>query len=106
MGPRATAQRVHALRWYCLNYINIFVTVKLPCIVSDWTAWTAVDATGMIYRSRVVLRPPLNVDGECPPLLQSKKGNLRKFILKARIKSSFVLCLHSIMYRLIADCWF
>ena len=102
MNPRATPQPVHALRWYCLNYIIIFVTVPLPCIVSDWTAWSAVDATGMIYRSRVVLRPPLNVDGECPPLLQSRKGNLRKFILKA----SFVLCFYSIMYSLIADCWF
>jgi hypothetical protein len=36
-----------------------------------------MDATGMSYRTRMVTRPPINIDGECPPLIQSRKGNRR-----------------------------
>jgi hypothetical protein len=35
-----------------------------------------MDATGMSYRTRMVTRPPINIDGECPPLIQSRKGNI------------------------------
>lgn len=52
----------------------VFSTVELPCIVSDWTEWTKPDSTGTSTRSRYVIRPPLNHDGECPPLLQTRKG--------------------------------
>jgi hypothetical protein len=79
------------------------------CLNTDFVGSTNTINICLILSTLTVLflwRPPLNVDGECPPLLQSRKGNLRKFILKARIKSSFVLCFHSIMYRLIADCWY
>ena len=52
----------------------IIFAVPLPCLVSDWSAWSNMDATGMSYRTRMVTRPPINIDGECPPLIQSRKG--------------------------------
>ena len=52
----------------------IIFSVPLPCLVSDWSAWSNMDATGMSYRTRMVTRPPINIDGECPPLIQSRKG--------------------------------
>ena len=54
----------------------IIFSVPLPCLVSDWSAWSNMDATGMSYRTRMVTRPPINIDGECPPLIQSRKGNI------------------------------
>lgn len=59
-----------------ITWIIFIFAVPLPCIVSDWTEWSSPDATGTSYRNRMVLRPPLNVDGECPPLLQSRKSKL------------------------------
>lgn len=49
-------------------------TVQLPCIVTEWNVWTVVDATGVSYRYRYIVRPALNGGAECPPLIQSKKG--------------------------------
>ena len=54
----------------------IIFSVPLPCLVSDWSAWSSMDATGMSYRTRMVTRPPINIDAECPPLIQSRKGNI------------------------------
>ena len=48
--------------------------VPLPCIMSDWSNWSDVDATGTTYRFRYVLRPALNGGKECEDLLQLKKG--------------------------------
>ena len=50
-------------------------SVKLPCIVSDWSEWSSPDATGTIYRHRMMTRPALNGGKECPELMQMKKGN-------------------------------
>jgi hypothetical protein len=50
-------------------------TVPLPCIMSDWSNWSDVDATGASYRYRYVLRPALNGGKKCDDLLlQLKKG--------------------------------
>jgi len=51
------------------------ITVPLPCIVSDWTNWSAPDATGSRFRYRMMLRPPLNGGKTCPELIQLGKGN-------------------------------
>ena len=61
----------------CLPFMGniIIFSVPLPCLVSDWSTWSNMDATGMSYRTRLVTRPPINIDGECPPLIQSRKGN-------------------------------
>ena len=48
--------------------------VPLPCIMSDWSNWSDVDATGSSYRYRYVLRPALNGGKKCDDLLQLKKG--------------------------------
>ena len=50
------------------------ITVPLPCIVSEWTAWSAPDATGTRFRYRMMLRPALNGGKECPDLLEVGKG--------------------------------
>jgi len=42
--------------------------------VSEWTAWSAPDATGVRFRYRYMIRPPLNGGKECPDLLQLGKG--------------------------------
>ena len=65
-----------------LNELHNFFSVKLPCIVSDWTAWTSPDATGTIYRYRMVVRPAINGGEECPELLEAKKGMLRNIQLQ------------------------
>ena len=59
-------------------------TVPLPCIMSDWSNWSDVDATGSSYRYRYVLRPALNGGKKCDDLLlQLKKGNiLNKYMHK------------------------
>ena len=57
----------------CLNSL-ISISVPLPCIVSEWTAWSAPDATGTRYRVRYTLRPALNGGKECPDLMQIGKG--------------------------------
>ena len=48
--------------------------MKLPCIVSEWTAWTQADPSGKRFRSRMVLRPALNGGQECPELLEQDLG--------------------------------
>jgi hypothetical protein len=53
-----------------------FITVPLPCIVTDWTNWSAPDATGSRFRYRMMLRPALNGGKTCPDLLQVGKGSL------------------------------
>ena len=55
--------------------LNSLCSVPLPCIMSDWTAWTAPDATGTVYRVRYVVRPALNGGKECEDLMQLRKGN-------------------------------
>ena len=42
--------------------------------MSEWVDWSAPDATGTSFRYRFVTRPPINVDGECPPLIESRKS--------------------------------
>ena len=55
------------------NYLNFF-TVPLPCIVSEWSKWSAPDASGTRYRVRYMLRPALNGGKECADLIQLGKG--------------------------------
>ena len=43
--------------------------------MSPWTAWSKPDASGTIYRVRMVLRPALNGGKECEDLMQLNKGN-------------------------------
>ena len=50
------------------------ISVPLPCIMSEWTKWSTVDASGTIFRYRYVVRPALNGGKECEDLLQLKKG--------------------------------
>jgi hypothetical protein len=52
----------------------IFITVQLPCIMSEWTKWSAPDATGTRFRYRMVLRPALNGGKACEDLLEMGKG--------------------------------
>jgi hypothetical protein len=42
--------------------------------VSDWSDWSAPDATGSAFRYRMVTRPAINGGKECPELIQSRKG--------------------------------
>ena len=44
--------------------------------MSDWTAWSAPDATGSRYRVRYVIRPALNGGKECEDddLMDTSKG--------------------------------
>ena len=51
-----------------------FFTVPLPCIVGDWSNWSAPDATGSRFRVRYMERPALNGGKECPDLIQLGKG--------------------------------
>lgn len=51
-----------------------FISVPLPCIVSNWSAWSAVDATGGSSRVRYVVRININGGTACPNLIESKKG--------------------------------
>ena len=51
--------------------------VPLPCIMSDWSAWSKYDAAGVSYRFRQTLRPALNGGKECPDeLIQLRKSKL------------------------------
>ena len=52
----------------------LIYSVPLPCIMSEWTAWTKPDASGTVYRVRYVVRPSVNGGKECEDLLQLKKG--------------------------------
>jgi hypothetical protein len=54
----------------------IFQGKHFPCIMSDWSNWSNVDATGSSYRYRYVLRPALNGGKKCDDILQLKKGEL------------------------------
>jgi len=42
--------------------------------MSEWTKWSSVDASGIVFRYRYVLRPALNGGKACADLLQLKKG--------------------------------
>jgi len=44
--------------------------------VSEWSKWSAPDASGTRYRFRYMLRPALNGGKECPDLIQLGKGNI------------------------------
>ena len=55
-------------------YVWYFFTVPLPCIVGDWSNWSAPDATGSRFRVRYMERPALNGGKECSDLLQLGKG--------------------------------
>ena len=44
--------------------------------MSEWTTWSAPDATGVRFRYRMMLRPALNGGKECQDLLQLGKGML------------------------------
>jgi hypothetical protein len=52
----------------------LLFTVPLPCIVGDWSNWSAPDATGTRFRFRYMERPALNGGKECSDLLQLGKG--------------------------------
>ena len=69
-------------------YLNFF-TVPLPCIVSEWTAWSTPDATGVRFRYRYMIRPALNGGKECQDLIQLGKGLFsKKNIIEEYIFSS------------------
>jgi len=70
------------IRRLFFNFVFSFV-VPLPCIMSEWTKWSAVDATGTTYKYRYVLRPALNGGKACEDLLQVKKGNV--FVFPSRL---------------------
>ena len=42
--------------------------------MSDWTDWSAPDASGTRYRVRYMTRPALNGGKECEDLIQLGKG--------------------------------
>ena len=42
--------------------------------MSDWSAWSAPDASGSRFRVRYVVRPALNSGKECEDLIQIGKG--------------------------------
>ena len=52
----------------------IFFPVPLPCIVTDWSNWSAPDASGVRFRVRYMTRPALNGGKECPDLIQLGRG--------------------------------
>ena len=52
----------------------ICISVPLPCIVADWSNWSAPDSTGVRFRYRYMIRPALNGGKECPDLMQLGKG--------------------------------
>ena len=60
----------------------VLFLVPLPCIVSDWSAWTKPDSTGTSYRYRKMERPPLNGGKVCPELIQMKKGIMSFLVYK------------------------
>ena len=76
MDTVISQEHTHHYFWH-LSFYNTFMlfSVKLPCIVSDWSEWSKPDATGTIYRHRMMTRPALNGGKECPELMQMKKGN-------------------------------
>ena len=53
-----------------------FIPVPLPCIVSDWSNWSAPDASGVRFRVRYMIRPALNGGKECQDLIQLGRGNI------------------------------
>lgn len=55
-------------------YKLYYIIDKLPCIMSDWSAWSKPDASGTRFRVRYVIRPSLNGGKECEDLLQIGKG--------------------------------
>jgi hypothetical protein len=59
-------------RWILFD----FFTVPLPCIVSDWSNWSAPDASGVRFRVRYMIRPALNGGKECQDLIQLGRGNI------------------------------
>ena len=61
-----------------------FISVPLPCIVSEWTAWSEPDATGTRFRFRMMLRPALNGGKECPDLIELTKGEISYSIKHSR----------------------
>ena len=61
---------------------SFWITVPLPCIVSEWTNWSEPDATGTRFRFRMMLRPALNGGKECEDLMQTGKGKTA-FIVSA-----------------------
>ena len=59
-----------------ITIIILIFIVPLPCIVPDWTTWSEPDATGTMFRFRMMLRPALNGGKECPDLMELRKGLL------------------------------
>jgi hypothetical protein len=55
-------------------FFFLHFTVPLPCIVSDWSDWSAPDASGVRFRVRYMTRPALNGGKECPDLIQLGRG--------------------------------
>ena len=72
----------------------LFFTVPLPCIVSEWTKWSAPDATGTRYRVRYMLRPALNGGKECSDLIQLGKGKNKN------IKVEYIYTIHNAQWNL------
>jgi hypothetical protein len=67
--------------YMCIYVYHLFITVPLPCIVSDWSNWSAPDASGVRFRVRYMIRPALNGGKECPDLIQLGRGNLLLFLI-------------------------
>ena len=63
-----------------------FILVPLPCIVTDWSNWSAPDASGVRFRVRYMTRPALNGGKECPDLIQLGRG---KYYLLLWLKKDF-----------------
>lgn len=55
--------------------------VPLPCLVSNWSKWIGPDATGSVYRVRMVVRPSINGGEKCPDLIQLKKGIVKIYVM-------------------------
>lgn len=48
--------------------------------MSDWSKWIGPDASGSVYRVRMVVRPSINGGERCPDLIQLNKGMTKKNI--------------------------
>jgi hypothetical protein len=55
--------------FYFYKMESNFFSVPLPCIVSDWSNWSAPDASGVRFRVRYMIRPALNGGKECQDLI-------------------------------------
>lgn len=58
------------------NIYLCFVVVDQPCVVSEWSYWSAPDSNGVSRRTREVLRATVGEGQDCPDLQETKQGKL------------------------------